>query len=172
MSKIMSIVVRDDVSVVLSSGVSISFSMDYYRDFLNDLVGIEVFDLESIDNIIRCDSDVSFFLSKVFLKLGALESGVPIFKYIGDGDCIPSIIYKNKVISINCCSSDFSNLDVIDVSDFLTVSDLINSFMDRDVIMCSNDDIVIDIAVGLGISFVMTDDISFIDKLISVCDDL
>ena len=66
MSKIKSIVVRDGVSVVLSSGVSISFSMDYYRDFLNDLVGIEVFDLESIDNIIRCDSDVSFFYLRFF----------------------------------------------------------------------------------------------------------
>ena len=164
MSKIKKIDINErDIAVILDSGVSISKTVDsrvlaIIRSSLDKLVGVEVFDLEYMDSIIKKqgDRDSIFFVSKFFLELGALEMSKPIYKYIGNCCEIPCI----------CDNYILDNYNLIDVDNYFTITDIIVDVLNlSNVVLLSNDPIVCDLAIGLGVSFIKTSDKSVIERL-------
>ena len=156
MSKIKEINIDSNLSICLFSGVFISKNVDdyvlnFFNSYCDKFIGIEIFDMELIDGIIKnyCNNNL-LSISKIFLELGALELGCPIYKYIGNCNEIPKIIYDD--------------CEVFNIDEF-TVTDIIKKSFDSSFIFYSNDLIVCDLAIGLGISFIKTDNDKVIKKL-------
>lgn len=161
MSKIKKIDINDgSICVILNSGVCLSRSfsdnvLNVFKSSMNKLIGVEIFDLEIIDNIIvnLGDRDSVFSVSKFFLELGALEMGKPLYRYIGDGDIIPKI-YSNEEYSI------------FDIDRCFTITGIIDSLVDSNYkVLYSNDLIVCDLAIGLSIPFIKTNNKEVVDRL-------
>ena len=186
MSKIKDVCVIDSsVSIILESGV---FLKDYYEDsvitffysVVDDIVGVEIFDQVRLDDIIRKydNLDSVFFVSCIFLRLGAMDMGVSISKYIGDYNFIPSILYFdsidddlekvsfyddiNREFIVHNKNDNYIFFDnikylFVDLENFLTITDFINYFFslkDKNIILFSKNNIVYDLASGLGIPYI------------------
>lgn len=168
--------------------------INLFNSVADDIVGVEIFDQVRLDGIIRdyCDRDVVFNVSKLFLKLASHEMGCTIYEYIGEFSDYPSVMYchgSNEIIvysdirnidanandvivySIDGCIN-YKGIDylIFDIDKCYTVTDILNFLFNLDrsnVLLSSNDDIVFDFAVGLGIPFVKINDLSLIDSFFS-----
>lgn len=110
MSKIKDIVVREilnskgSIDVVLESGVIGSSDIDFLSniDDVNtikkEIIGIEVFDQESIDNKLfsfnEFDKNLIKGISFAVIHAASLEQGIPLFKYISDSKYLPKLIFE------------------------------------------------------------------------------
>lgn len=158
MSKIKNInICCNEVDIILFNNVFISREVNdnvfnFFCKYFDKFIGVEIFDMECIDSIIKeyCSSNL-LSISKLFLELGALELGCPVYKYVGDFSLVPEIIFDECV--------------VLNIDD-LTVTDIINqTFKFSDLVFYSNDLIVCDLAIGLGIHFIKTDNIKVNERI-------
>jgi hypothetical protein len=198
MTKISDIVFHEDsIDICLSSGISkcfkvVSCEYDILKSVSDKIIGVEIFDQPSIDNII-CISDnrtAIFNLSKLFLSLAALEFGTSISNYVGFSKYIPKVFYvvsSDQVYEkISCTSSrnDLSNIflycihsDFIDyngstyfifnIDNCFTITEVVQFVLSSKIplIFESDDLIVCDLAIGLGIPYIKTRNISILDVL-------
>ena len=130
------------ISIVLESGVNGSIQIsDEANKVKNEILGIEIFDQKSIDEKLKSisnDRNFVFSLSKLILRLGALESNRSIEEYIGSG-------------KISDSKEDY----VINIDDYFTITDIIEDVLkykkNYNVILSGNDIIIKDLASGLGV---------------------
>ena len=161
--------------------------VDFCYSIKDRLLGLEIFDQKSIDNIISScgNRSVSFSVSKMVLCLGSIEAGVPIFNYIGDNNCIPKVIFddfeeKLKCLDVNgnsygyCYCNDniisYNDVDyiVIDINKYFTITDIVEdvfNFKEKDIVLSGDDDIICDLSIGLCIPFIKVRDINIINRL-------
>lgn len=181
-----------DIVINNSNRFKVSNKCLRYAFSLKKLIGIHIFDLVSIDSILKeniSNKSVCLELSIIFLKCATIYNGLELFSYISDEYYLPYVVIKvsDKYVVCNdyCYIESFlsylnrcfwnidisdiellfskynlsflDHLDYININDYFTITDIFDEIDLGDFSMISGSDIVFDLAVSLGIKYVLID---------------